>query len=83
MLMYVLKIQYFKQEYYIMKSYLYTRKLYYEHFTTAFWLFENTSSKGEFVLKNWVETFALKIFGMTTSFNEQLCLRIPYTHNTF
>ena len=36
MLMYVLKIQYFKQEYYIMKSYLYTRKLYYEHFTTAF-----------------------------------------------
>ena len=50
-----------------LKILLYTKKLWYEHFTSAFWLqnnlceftTENTHSKGDFVLKNRFEKFVL------------------------
>ena len=47
------------------KNILYTRKLYYKHFTTVFDLCEFTTREQkfeiDFVLKNWFKTFVLKI----------------------
>ena len=65
---------------------LYTRKLWYKHFTPAFWLHnmynllntqnENTNSKGDVDLNNLFETFVLKISGIQNKSDSDLVWRI-------